>query len=244
MRRLFGGPGQRNATIDVEHFSLQMRRPPGYSIQYPPQRTYDSASFSKKRASRYDRMSILRNRCLQRVLKSSNLGFLIMMDADIDLNHDFLAVDGIAHSFEIRLLGNEWRRNVVCANSVSAASSPGVLLQRNLSETPNSAAEQWSFWDSLAYRDSSYTRNSWRKHPRHVHSPYDEPLRVESCFSGLSIYDFSRRENFMSYSYSSHVDNDCEHVHFSQCLQEHGWRILFNPRMIVAYRRAHQHFHL
>jgi hypothetical protein len=156
MRRLFGGAGQRDVAIDVEGFSLQLRRPPAFSFRYPPQRIYDSASFAKQRASRYDRMSILRNRCLQRVLKSRNHGYMIMMDADIDLNRDFLAVDGIAHSFGIRLLGNEWKWNIVCANSVSSATSGGILLHQNLSETSHNAAKQWSFWDSLAYRDSSY----------------------------------------------------------------------------------------
>jgi hypothetical protein len=118
---------------------------------------------------------------------------MIMMDADMDLNRDLLAVDGVAHSFGMRLLGNEWTWNIVCANSISAVPSPGMLLHRNLSETQHSAAEKLSFWDSLAYRDRSFAHYSWRKHPSRVHSPYDEPLNVESCFSGLSMYDVSSR---------------------------------------------------
>jgi hypothetical protein len=153
-------------------------------------------------------MSILRIRCLQRVLKSSTLGFMVMTDTDIYLNRDFLAVDGIAHSFGIRLSGKEWKWGIVCANCVSVGSSPGVLLQRNLSETPYKAAVQRSIWDSLAYRDSSYIHHSWRKHPRHVHSPYHGPLTIVSCFSGLSINDFSHRENLMPCAYNSHVDYD------------------------------------
>jgi hypothetical protein len=114
MMRLFGGPGQRYVAIDVEGFSLQMRRPPVYSFRYPPKRMYDSASFARQRATRYDRMSILGNRCLQRVLRSSYQRFMIMMDADIDMSRDFLDVDGIAHSFGMRLLRNVWKWNIVC----------------------------------------------------------------------------------------------------------------------------------
>jgi hypothetical protein len=36
MKRLFGGPGQRNIAINVEGFSLRMTRPPAFSFRYPP----------------------------------------------------------------------------------------------------------------------------------------------------------------------------------------------------------------
>jgi hypothetical protein len=220
--------------VAVESYQLQSSK----TSLYPPSRIYDSDEYKLQRETRYGRMSILRNRCLQQVLKRPDTKYLIITDADEDLNHATFQMDGIAHSFGLQSLTSPVRWNSVCANGVSRAknhSLPYLRLERNHSEPIPSAALDWVFRDSLAYRDRSFTRSSFRIHQQRVHTPYDKPPFVESCFGGLAIYDLASSPDWKKCSYEAHIDNDCEHVSFHNCLRAHDWRILFNPRMIVSY---------
>jgi hypothetical protein len=220
--------------VSVENYHLNILKVP----RYPPSRIYDSDDYKLQRATRYGRMSILRNRCLQQVLKRPGTKYLIVTDADEDLNHPTFQMDGIAHSFGLQSPASPFRWNSVCANGVSRAGIhvlPHLRLERNHSEPMPSAALQWVFWDSLAYRDKYFTRTSFRAHQQRVHTPYDKPTFVESCFGGLAIYDILSSSVWKECSYEAHIDNDCEHVSFHNCLHTHNWRMLFNPRMMISY---------
>jgi hypothetical protein len=81
--------------VAVENYQLQSSK----TSLYPPSRIYDSDEYKLQRETRYGRMSILRNRCLQQVLKRPDTKYLIITDADEDLNHATFQMDGIAHSF-------------------------------------------------------------------------------------------------------------------------------------------------
>jgi hypothetical protein len=239
-QRMTGGPGARNIFFSVESYTLYAVRHMFNSRWFPPSRIYDSASFAKRRSVRYDRMSILRNRCLHQVLKRPRTDYLIMNDADEEMNTDSFALHGIAHSFGLRSASMTRRWNAVCANGVGGVKRDRVHLQkmyRNHSEPIPRPAWDWVFWDSLAYRDARFTKLSWREHQRQIHTPYDSPVEVDSCFGGLAVYDVSNSTDWSQCSYTSHEESDCEHVSFSMCLRRRGWNILFNPRMLITYRR-------
>ncbi len=227
-----------NIDVSVESHSLNAELTQYGSRKFPPARIYDSAAFEMQRAIRYHRMSILRNRCLLEAMKRPRTNYLFVNDADEDLNTDHFAMDGIAHSFGLH--GTDFNWNVVCANGVGVPKKskiPRLQLHRNASEAIPRAALDWVFWDSLAYRDGTYNKSSWRTHQLRIHSIYDEPVAVESCFGGLAIYDIGSSREWHKCSYAGHTDNDCEHVSFNNCLREHGWKVLFNPRMLVNYVR-------
>jgi hypothetical protein len=220
--------------VTVESYKLFASK----TTRYAPSHIYDSKEYEVQRETRYGRMSILRSRCLLEVLKRPETQYLIVTDADDDLNHAAFQMDGIAHSFGLQGPTSALRWNSVCANGVTRAKNhvlPHLRLERNHSEPIPSAALEWVFWDSLAYRDKYFTRSSFRVHQRRIHTPYDKPVFVESCFGGLTIYDISSSPDWKHCSYESNIDSDCEHVSFHHCLQRHNWRMLFNPRMMISY---------
>lgn len=234
LRRVFGGPGQRRVSFEFESIFLNMSRPASFSMHYPPREVYDSALFAKARSTRYDRMSLIRNRCLQNVMKTERRNYMIMMDADNQLNERSFNLSGIAHSFGIRHTF-AWRWDIVCANSITGSPKRQISLHTNVSESAESSAPAMAFYDSLAFRDKTYKKNSWRIHQNRLHRQFDIPIEVDSCFGGLSIYKLSNSPTWKSCSFASFTDNDCEHISFSTCLRGNGLRILMNPRMILNY---------
>jgi Cryptococcal mannosyltransferase 1 len=217
--------------IDVEHHNLMLERPPILNAGY------DDAEYAAQRASRYHRLSLLRNRCLMQAMKRTYTDYLIVIDVDDDVDDGAGDLDGIAHSYGLRNQNGKYDWEVTCANSV-LHQPPGVTasLYRNVSEPVPDIARRWVFRDSLAFRDSNFNLNTFRFHERRIHTPYDEPYYVQSCFGGLAIYDLSRKTtDWHACSYEAFRDDDCEHVSFHNCLRSIGWRILFNPRMTVQY---------
>jgi hypothetical protein len=223
--------GNLGLTIDVEHHNLMLERPPILNAGY------DDAEYAAQRASRYHRLSLLRNRCLMQAMKRTYIDYLVVVDVDDDVDDGAGDVDGIAHSYGLRTQRGDFDWEVSCANSV-LHQPPGVTasLYRNVSEPVPDIARRWVFRDSLAFRDSNFNLNTFRFHERRIHTPYDQPYYVQSCFGGLAIYDLSRRTtDWHACSYEAFRDDDCEHVSFHKCLRSLGWRILFNPRMTVKY---------
>jgi hypothetical protein len=223
--------GTLGLSIDVEHHNLMLERPPVLNAGY------DDAEYAAQRASRYHRLSLLRNRCLMQAMKRTYTDYLIVIDVDDDVDDEAGDLDGIAHSYGLRNQKGKYDWEVTCANSV-LHQPPGVTasLYINVSEPVPDIARRWVFRDSLAFRDSNFNLNTFRFHERRIHTPYDEPYYVQSCFGGLAIYDLSRKTTgWHACSYEAFRDDDCEHVSFHKCLRNIGWRILFNPRMTVQY---------
>jgi hypothetical protein len=171
-------------------------------------------------------------------MKRPEIDFFLVFDVDKDVDEEAGDIDGIAHSFGLdgRKTNQEW--DVVCANSV-LEQPPGVTasLYRNVTEPVPVMAQPWVFRDSLAFRDNFFNLETFRFHEKRIHTPYDEPYYVESCFGGLAIYDLRNRGiNWHRCSDEAFTDDGCEHVSFHTCLRELWWRILFNPRMTGRYR--------
>jgi hypothetical protein len=218
-------------SVDIEHHKLMLERRPILITGY------DSADYAAQRTSRYHRLSLLRNRCLMQAMKRSHIDFLIVVDVDDDVDDEAGDIDGIAHSYGLKRHAGNLDWEVVCSNSV-LRQPPGVTasLYRNYSEPVPEVARRWVFRDSLAFRDGVFDLDTFRFHERRIHTPYDEPYYVQSCFGGLAIYDLSRKHtDWHVCSYEAFKDDDCEHVSFHKCLGSLGWRILFNPRMTVQY---------
>lgn len=229
--------GSDSIRVTVESFILGIPRGRFGNRWLPSSSIYDSPSFASRRAIRYHRMSLMRNQCLLQALKRDEVDFYIVMDADEDLNSSGLQIEGISHSFGLR--GLNW--NVMCANGISTARGnkrARLRLYRNASEMILPKAFQWTFWDTLAYRDAVYNETNWRAHENVIHSPYDAPFMVDSCFGGLAIYDLRYSSSWRKCSYEGHVNNSCEHISFNRCLQQSGWNIYFNPRMLLEYKRV------
>lgn len=224
--------GNRDLNIEIEHHSLLLERPPIVDAGY------DDSEYASVRASRYHRLSLLRNRCLLQVMKRPSIDFFIVLDVDKDVDDEAGDKDGMAHSFGLvsDQVHDGW--DAVCANSV-LKEPPGVnaVLYRNISEPVPSHAREWVYRDSLAFRNDAFDLQTFRFHERKIHTPYDSPFFVHSCFGGLTIYNLRKRRNDMHRcSYEAFQNDDCEHVSFHNCLRDLGWRIMFNPRMTVRYR--------
>lgn len=228
-------------TLHVIALDLAATRKRFTDRPFPPAAIYDSASFSRYRAARYNLMSLLRTHCLRRVAAAARRpDFLILADADAHVDAHPVDVDGIAHTFGLkaRRLGPAW--DAACSNGVvdkpRAEDGGQVRFAVPVAAAPR-AARHWVFRDSLAFRDSRFGRNGWRRHEHVAHSPYEAPFEVQSCFGGLAVYDVARSHFDTQCSYDSYADNDCEHVSFHRCMREHGYKIVMNPRMVVRYAK-------
>lgn len=229
-----------SVTVSVESYVLRVPRKRYGDRWFPPSREYDSPSFAMERAARYHRMSILRNQYLLSLREREDTDFLIVMDADEDVASESLDMTGIAHSFGLRLLRSPLQWNAICANGVSSASGKKAKLarlHRNNSEHVPLKSLDWTFWDTLAFRDEEFDDSNWRSHGFEIHSPYDPPARVESCFGGLMIYDLKTAESLQKCSYRGHSTGECEHLSFNRCLVAEGWKIFLNPRMLITFKR-------
>lgn len=224
--------GNSNLLIDIEHHNLLLERPPVADAGY------DDMEYASQRATRYHRLSLLRNRCLFQVIKRPLVDFLIVLDVDRDVDDEVGDYDGIAHSFGLSANSDDSSWDVICANSV-LKQPPGVSasLYRNISENVLPHAKDWVYRDSLAFRDTFFDLDTFRFHEKRIHTPYDSPYFVESCFGGLAMYKLhGQGEQWHRCSYEAFMDDDCEHVSFHSCLRNFGWKIMFNPRMTVRYR--------
>jgi hypothetical protein len=223
--------GVSGLSIDIEHHVLQLTRPAILNAGY------DDADYASARLSRYHRLSLLRNRCLLSAMSLKHIDQLIFIDADSDVDRDFEDVHGVAHSYGLNAMGGKYKWDVVCANSLlQQPKGVKAYLHRNVSEVVPEYARKWVFRDSLAFRDKAFSIDTFRFHERRIHTPYDEPYFVDTCFGGIAIYDIREKNNIWHQcSYEAYKDNDCEHISFHACLRSLGWRILFNPRMTVQY---------
>jgi Cryptococcal mannosyltransferase 1 len=223
--------GTSGLSVDIEHHTLRLTRPEVLNAGY------DDVNYASARISRYHRLSLLRNRCLLSAMRRKNVDQFIVIDADTDVNTAFGDVYGVAHSYGLNTYHEKFQWDVVCSNSL-LRQPKGVqaYLYRNISEDVPKYARNWVFRDSLAFRDSQFSLDTFRFHERRIHTPYDEPFFVDTCFGGMAIYDLrGKTEKWHACSYEAFKDDDCEHVSFHVCLKENGWRILFNPRLTVQY---------
>lgn len=223
--------GTNALSIEIEHHNLLLERPPVVDAGY------DDMEYASQRSARYHRLSLLRNRCLLQLMKRPHVDFFIVLDVDKDVDDEAGDVDGIAHSFGLGQSKSVASWDVVCANSVLEEPSGVVAsLYRNVSEPVPPYAKRWVFRDSLAFRDDVFDLETFRFHEKRIHTPYDEPYFVESCFGGLAIYKLRGHEHdWQQCSYEAFEDDDCEHISFHKCLRRLNWRVLFNPRMTVRY---------
>jgi len=108
-------------------------------------------------------------------------------------------------------------------------------------EPLQTALISYGFRDSLAYRDDIFSGANQATHFFLHHMPYDIPVRVDSCYGGMTFYDLQTKATISGASwrdcwYKAHEDNDCEHISFHRCLRERlGWRIMMNPRLTARY---------
>lgn len=223
--------GTSGLLVDIEHHNLMLERPPIINAGY------DDPENARARATRYHRLSLLRNRCLSQLLRRKNVDYFLALDVDEDVNENSKDADGIAHSFGLRSI-RDYKWDAVCANSVlKQPEGVHASLYRNFTEPVPEPALRWVYRDSLAFRDINFNLDTFRFHERRIHTPYDEPYFVQSCFGGLAIYDVGKHRNkdWHGCSYEAYLDDDCEHVSFHNCLNRLGYRMLFNPRMLVKY---------
>lgn len=214
-----------------------------------------SEDFNKIKRINHQFMADIRNKYLS-ALKSpeyENYDLLMLLDFDMSYGID---IRGIQDSFAQI---NKW--DAICSNGI--ANSKGQMYDmfafRN-EEFPFSPKKWHEICknNELPYSNKceigkkDYSKGilyelfafkaGWQKDSRlfwlhilpqgqKIYQAGEALIPVSSCFGGLAFY----KKNFIQDCAYESQDDDCEHVHFHQCLQNNNARIMMNPSQIIRY---------
>ncbi|MCC2646039.1 MAG: hypothetical protein K0R02_104 [Rickettsiaceae bacterium] len=162
-------------------------------------------------------MADIRNRYLDTINadpKYKEFDLLMVIDMDMSYGIDIRALQDSFSKF------NRW--DAVCSNGISNKKGEmyDMFAFRN-EEFP------WKPEDAPITYGSKILNKGQRAYP--INS---DLIPVDSCFGGMALY---KRNYIKGCKYDS-INNDCEHIHFHQCIKEkNNGKMFMNPSQVIRY---------